>query len=519
MNLSEKIGQRLMVGIRGTTLDGETRNLLQEIKPGSIILFRRNIKSAAQVKRLIVELKNLLPSPPLIAIDQEGGLVVRFTSGLCLFPGNMALGATGSYDLAFQQGLVSGRELKNIGIDINLSPVIDVITTYHNPGITIRSFGDDPLEVSRLGSALIMGMQKMKVAAAAKHFPGKGAAEVDAHLDLPVITISRQTFEEIHLLPFRKVIETGVKGIMTTHIYCPSLAGQEKRPATFSPEIINHYLRKKLHFPGIIFSDDLEMGAIARYYSIGETCIKGILAGHDFLLICSDYQKQREGFNALQDAFQSSLLSMEELEISVKRIKSLKEFCREEPPKTSLPEEFQSPAGKIADRSITLFGDKMGLIPIKNEKEKRILLIMPDLSILDGIEEGYSEPEEHFLKKEVKKYFPGKVVDYFIPIEIKPTDIKKVLGLLSKEDTVIALIFDAQTNAGQRHLLEGLQKKGASVILAFIRNPFDIEFLSPIDTCLITYGFRKLQLSSLIKIIFGKLTAKGHLPFQEKNET
>ena len=508
-----------MIGIRGTALDTETKELLQEIKPGSVILFKRNIKSASQVKRLVLEIKGLLPDPPLIAVDQEGGLVVRFTRDITVFPGNMALGAAGSVDFAFQQGLASAGELKNIGIDVNLAPAVDVITTYHNPGITIRSFGDDPHKVAELAAAYIKGTQEARVAAAAKHFPGKGAAEVDAHLDLPVVSIPEQTFKEIHMLPFKKVIESGVKGIMSTHIYCPSLEREEKRPATFSPEIIHHFLREIFHFTGVIFSDDLEMGAIARYYSIGDTCIQAVLSGHDFLLICSDYQKQREGFSALLAAYENSALSLQELEASLERIQSLKDFCRESPDKKYSPAISQAPqllARQIADQSITLAGDKKGLLPLKDEKEKRIVLIMPDLSVLDAIEEGYYPSEEHFFLKELKNHFTGKVKPCFLSVELSGQDIEETMGLVSKKDTVIALIFDAQAHEGQLKLVQRLKKTEADIIWALIRNPFDIEFLNPDDTCLITYGFRKVQLISLAKVIFGEIKAGGCLPFSDK---
>ena len=517
MNLSEKVGQRLVVGIRGSTLDTKTKELLEEIQPGSIILFRRNIKTSAQVKKLIYNLKGLFSSPPLIAIDQEGGLVIRFTNDITVFPGNMALGAADSVDLAYQQGLISAWELKNIGIDINLAPVADVITTYHNSGITIRSFGDDPLKVAEFTIAYIRGAQMMKIAAVAKHFPGKGAAEVDAHIDLPVISIPRHKFEEIHFPPFKKAIENGVKGIMSTHIYCPSLDRNEKSPATFSQEIVRNYLREKFNFQGVIFSDDLEMAAISKYYSIGEACVKGILSGHDLLLICSDYQKQKEGFYALLDAYKNSLLSLKELDESVERIQSLKSFCQAKPdeiPSNIATMESQLVAQKIADKSITLVGDKKGLIPLKDGKEKRVVLLMPDLSKLDEIEKGYHKSEDHFFLKEFNNYFSGKYKAYFIPIDISPQRIEKTLSLLSREGTIIAFIFNAQVYEGQRHLLKKLQKLEAGVIFVLIRNPFDIEFLNLNDTCLITYGFRKCQFLSLLKVIFGKIEAKGCLPFK-----
>ena len=251
--LKEQVGQRLMIGITGPHLDAETETHVKEIKPGSVILFKRNISSAQQVSELISRIKGILPSPPLIAIDQEGGRVIRFTSDITVFPGNMALGAAGSTALAYKQGLASASQLKAIGIDINLAPVVDVITTFHNPGITIRSFGDDHYKVADFAAALIGGTQQVGMAAVAKHFPGKGAAEVDAHFDLPTISIPKELFEEVHLYPFRQAIENDVQGIMTTHVHCPSLDSRGNHPATFSPYTVKDLLRTHYTFDGVIF--------------------------------------------------------------------------------------------------------------------------------------------------------------------------------------------------------------------------------------------------------------------------
>ena len=325
-----------MVGITGEELDRETEKHLKEIRPGAVILFKRNISSSAQVTQLISHINHTLPVPPLIAIDQEGGRVIRFTRDITVFPGNMALGAAGSPELAYQQGFTSALQLKAIGIDINLAPVVDVITSHHNPGITIRSFGDDPQKVADLASAFIKGTQQAGVAAVAKHFPGKGAAYLDAHIDLPTVALPEESFEEIHRYPFRQAIENGVQGIMSTHVHYPTLDSTGDHPATFSPGIVKEHLRARCAFDGLIFSDDLEMGAIAKHYPIDETCLLATRAGHDMLLICSDYQQQKQGFYALVEAYTTSLLPREELEASIARINTLRRFCQT--PATTRPQ-------------------------------------------------------------------------------------------------------------------------------------------------------------------------------------
>jgi beta-N-acetylhexosaminidase len=517
MDIKEKVGQKLMVGISGKTIDSETRKHLQEIKPGSVILFSRNISSVKQVEKLIVQLHELLPSPPLIAIDQEGGRVIRFTKGVTVFPGNMALGAAGSIELSYQQGLLSALQLKETGIDLNLAPVVDVITSHHNPGITIRSFGENPERVSDLAAAFIKGTQKAGVAAVAKHFPGKGAAEVDAHFDLPTVSLSRKPFEKIHLFPFKKAVENGVKGIMSTHVYYPELESKKLCPATFSQKIVRDYIRTKMNYDGLIFSDDLEMGAIVKHNTIEEACLKATRAGHDMLLICSNYQWQKQGFHALVDAYSTSQLPMDDLATSVKRIKNLKQFCSL---KSSLTHKDISItpdalARQIAEQSITIISDDNKLLPLNGKKAHDLLLLIPDMSSLPVLEKGYESTERHFLIRECKRDVSSALTFSFFSLNPSPAEVERITKRVHNHRLCIAFISNAMGNDGQKILIKKLQKCDSSIIFVLMDNPFDYEFLSSKDTCIISYGVRKVQLTSLVKVIFGKITATGKLPFKK----
>ena len=517
--LKAQVGQRLMIGIKGTHLDTETEKHLQEIKPGSVILFKRNISSAQQVRDLISQIKGILPTPPLIAIDQEGGRVIRFTSGITVFPGNMALGATGSTDLAYKQGLASASQLKAIGIDINLAPVVDVITTYHNPGITIRSFGDDPYKVADFAGALIEGTQQVGIAAAAKHFPGKGAAEVDAHFDLPTISISKELFEEFHLYPFKQAILNGVQGIMTTHVHCPSLDSQGIHPATFSPSIVKELLRTHYKFDGVIFSDDLEMGAIAKHYPIEDACHRATVAGHDMLLICSNYELQRKAFTGLLKDYSSSRLSGDELDESVRRINTMKNFISTKgvPDKASLTPNPEDLAQQIALEAVTVISDSRSLIPVSTQKTEAVHLLIPDLSDTPALEEGYTLSGEHLLVKECMQCFPKKVTFNFFPQNPESPEIEQIVHPAGKQDTCILFISNVQGNQGQKNLIKKVRQCYDNAIFVLLDNPFDCEYTDAQDTCLTSYGLRKRQLLSLVKIIFGKAQPQGRLPFRIKD--
>jgi beta-N-acetylhexosaminidase len=508
-----------MIGIKGTHLDTETEQHLQEIKPGSVILFKRNISSAHQTSNLISQIKGILPTPPLIAIDQEGGRVIRLTSDITVFPGNMALGATGSTDLAYKQGLASASQLKAIGIDINLAPVVDVITTYHNPGITIRSFGDDPQKVADFATALIKATQQMGVAAVAKHFPGKGAAEVDAHFDLPSISISKELFEEFHLYPFRHAIKKGVQGIMTTHVHCPSLDSQGTHPATFSPTIVKELLRARYTFDGVIFSDDLEMGAIAKHYPIEDACRRATMAGHDMLLICSNYELQRQAVTGLLKDYSSSRLSIEELGKSVRRINSMRNSisAKKSPDKATLTPDHEALAQQIAQEAITVISDSRNRIPVNTQKTDAVHLLIPDLSDTPALEEGYTLSEEHLLVKECKQCFPKTLTFNFFSLNPESPEIEQIVHPAGKQDTCILFISNAQGNQGQKNLIKKVRQCYDNPIFALLDNPFDCEYTDAQDTCLTSYGLRKRQLLSLVKIIFGKAEPQGRLPFRVKD--
>ncbi len=515
----EQVGQRLMIGIKGTHLDSATEKHLQEIKPGSVILFKRNISSAEQVSELISQIKGILPTPPLIAIDQEGGRVIRFTSDITVFPGNMALGATGATDLAYKQGLASASQLKAIGIDINLAPVVDVITTYHNPGITIRSFGDDPHKVADFAGALIEGTQQVRIAAAAKHFPGKGAAEVDAHFDLPTIPISKELFEAVHLYPFKQAISKGVQGIMTTHVHCPSLDNQGAHPATFSPSIVKELLRTRYTFDGVIFSDDLEMGAIAKHYPIEDACRRATIAGHDMLLICSNYELQRKAFAELLEDYSSSRLSVDELDASVRRINTMRNFVfpKSFPDQAGHPLNPEDLSQQIAQGAITVISDSRKRIPVNTKKTEAVHLLIPDLSDTPVLEEGYTLSEEHLLVQECRQCFPKTVSFNFFSLNPESREIEQIVHSAGKQDTCILFIANAQENQGQKNLIKKVRQCYDNLILVLLDNPFDCEYTDAQDTCLTSYGLRRRQLLSLVKIIFGKAEPQGRLPFRIKD--
>ena len=265
MKLAELVGERLVIGIPGTKITPEIVRHFKELHAGGLILYRINFDSPPQLKKLIADLEEALGRKLLVTADHEGGRVIMFRDGITVFPDNLAVGGAGNIDYARQQGEIEAKELRRLGLDVNLAPVLDVLTEAYSPNIGIRSYGKDWRLVAEMGAARIAAMQQGGLSACAKHFPGKGHAPVDAHLGLPVIGSTWQEMEEVHLKPFVQAIQTGVDLVMSSHPYYPKLDPDPNKIATFSRRIIYDYLRGELNFKGVIASDDLEMGAIKAH--------------------------------------------------------------------------------------------------------------------------------------------------------------------------------------------------------------------------------------------------------------
>ncbi|PYO00365.1 MAG: glycoside hydrolase family 3, partial [Candidatus Rokuibacteriota bacterium] len=259
-DFEDLVGERLMIGLPGPTLRDEDVRLFRDTRAAGLILYRRNFESPAQLAALLGGLESALGRRLLVSTDHEGGRIVMLGRGVTIFPDNLAVGTAGEETFAHREGLIEAHELRRLGVDLNLGPVLDVLTERYSPNIGIRSYGKDPKIVSRYGVARIRGMTRGGVAACPKHFPGKGHSPLDAHLRLPRIESTWDEMHGTHLPPFLDAIAAGVECVMTSHPVYPNL-DPSGVPATFSRLIVENYLRGQVGFRGVIVSDDLEMGA------------------------------------------------------------------------------------------------------------------------------------------------------------------------------------------------------------------------------------------------------------------
>lgn len=334
--IEKKIGQLFFIGLPSVQIDEQTRKLIDDISPGGICLFARNIRQANQTRNLIDGINEILPVKPFLSIDQEGGLVDRLRRIITPMPSASSLKTV---EDVRKLAAITAEVLRLLGFNMNFAPVVDVIDenrgTKQN-GIFSRNFGNSKEEVSEFAFNYLNELQNSGITGCLKHFPGLGAGAVDSHEELPSVNLSENEFNEVDLFPYREILEKEiVYCIMVAHAAFPSFDLQETDrngkllPSSLSFNFINKLLRGKLEFQGLVITDDLEMGAILKNYGIGEACKMAVSAGEDMLSICADPNRIYEGFNAVLKAVEKGEISEERIDESLARIAKVKEKISE----------------------------------------------------------------------------------------------------------------------------------------------------------------------------------------------
>ena len=323
MEMRRMLGQKLVFGFHGKTLPEEFKNLLREYKIGNVILFLRNVESAEQLRALCAEIQSLVQEetgyPAFIIIDQEGGMVTRLPQDAVNVPGAMALAATADPENARLASEITIRQLRGLGANFNMAPVLDVNSNPANPVIGVRSFGDEAERVASLGCAAIAPYAGSGVLCCAKHFPGHGDTAVDSHLGLPRVDKMEEALEQLELIPFRRAIEAGVPAIMMSHVLFPNIE-PEQVPCTMSRRMVTGLLKQKLGFRGLILTDCMEMGAIRDYYGTPEGVVASIKAGVDLAEISSAFDLELAAAKAVNEAAERGEFDVEEIRASVEKI-------------------------------------------------------------------------------------------------------------------------------------------------------------------------------------------------------
>ncbi|MBV8469004.1 MAG: beta-N-acetylhexosaminidase [Burkholderiaceae bacterium] len=308
-----------MVDIQGKRLDPDTAEFLRKHRIRAVCLFRKNLGTEAEVLQLTRDLKDVLGPQALIALDQEGGSVVRATF-LPQAPSAMCLGAAGDEELACEVGAAVARGLRSIGVNWNFAPVLDVNNNPHNPVIAERSFSERADEVTRLAGAWMRGSLREGVACCVKHFPGHGDTHVDSHLDLPTVNKSRAELDALELVPFKALHELA-PAVMTAHIVYPQI--DPAYPATLSRKLLGGILREEWGYQGVVITDALMMKAICERYGFDRAAVLAIQAGADMVLAQGSLHEQEQAIQALTGAFERGELSLAQGQTARARLDAL----------------------------------------------------------------------------------------------------------------------------------------------------------------------------------------------------
>src|SRR6266851_1357998 len=512
MSLEQRVGQVFMLGFEGTTLTAANRALVQGLHLGGVTLFARNITTGPQLARLDADLQTIADAVPLfISVDQEGGLVVRVTDGATIFPGNMAVGATGDPTLARRIAEASASELLAMGVNMDLAPVVDVNTNPLNPVIGVRSFGSDVSLVSDFGVQAIQGLQSSGVSAVGKHFPGHGDTDVDSHRDLPVVLHSLERLQTLELLPFKAAIQAGVDGIMTAHLYLPAIEPQQDVPATLSRTVLTGLLREQLSYQGLILTDALDMDAIKKDRPAAEAAVQAFEAGADMLLIAGitvdDRRHLAEGPPALHAAVQSGRVSEERLSASVLRILEAKAKRGILPgfvPAAAVPDaavlncpDHRALALDAARKAVTLQRDNVNQLPLNAAQQ--ILVVVPDAPTRSEVQDDQLASS---LVEAVRQFAPSAV----------ETSVRSAVNAARTADVIVLATYDLARDADQQSLAKSLAATGKPVVAVSLRGPYDAAAVPEIGTFLTVYGDRPIHLQSAAEALFGRLTPSGKVP-------
>lgn len=445
--------------------------------------------------------------PFLISADHEGGAV--FTQPLyggTVFPGNMALGAAGSPELAEEAAKATADELRVLGVQIDFSPDVDVNTNPDNRIIGIRSFGDDPAAVAALGAAAVRGFLRGGVLPVVKHFPGHGASAENSHFDMPVIEKTAGELDRTELVPFRAALKAGAPLVMPAHILFPAYE-PGGLPVTLSSAVIGGLLRGRLGYRGVVVSDSMDMGAITKRYGEAEAAVMALAAGCDLIMLGKvDYPPI---FAHAVEAVKSGRLPRARVEEAYGRVKALKARFAPVPAASDdalYPESARHAAlaREIAERAVTLLKNDDGLIPLRLPKDKKLFVLM--------FRSGRYVSEMKLFRAELEKRHP--LVDF---LEASPSpDTTTVAAALSRAAGADAILVGTSEwgppSRLQRETAARLLALGKPAALVSLMNPYDLREWPKARTVLAVYGITPAEMSAAARLLFGEIRPRGRLP-------
>lgn len=531
LTLREKVAQLIFIPFHGAAPNTKSREyrqfmrLIGETRVGGMVLVNWSngrLTQKAQPYALAAflnRMQKLSRVPLLVAGDFERGASMR-VDGTTVFPQAMAFGAAGDPALARFEGQVTAREARAIGVHWLFFPVADVNNNPDNPIINIRSYGEDPKQVSALVAAFIEGARadpRYRVLTTAKHFPGHGDTAVDTHMNLAVINATREHLDDVELPPFRAAIQAGVDAIMTAHIAVPALAPADV-PATLSPAILTGMLRGEMGFKGIVVTDALEMGGIAQGYSSGEAAVLALEAGADALVMPPDPEA---AVKAVLAAVQSGRVTRARIDESVARLLAAKERVGLDRRATvdleaigdqiDMPED-QERAQDIANRAVTLVKNEGSMIPLRVPAKTCFLTLA---------ESHYSNEGFEFAQEVRRREKNATIIQ--LDASLPPASLDGALEKIAKTaacDSVAVAAFasvaayrgDVALGGDFPRMLDALFATGKPVALIALGNPYLVRSFPKAAAFLLTFSTVPPSETAAVQALFGESPIRGHTP-------
>lgn len=509
LSLKEKIGQMIGLAFAGGEYSPELAMQIEDIEAGLIIYFKDNCLNPKQIFELNKTINSKAKIPPFIALDQEGGMVARVTTGITQSPGAMAITAGSSKEAAYTLAYNMGKELRHLGFNFNFAPEGDVNNNPANPVINVRSYSENPEVVAEYMHEAVKGYTDALMMSSVKHFPGHGDTAVDSHIGLPIVDFDEERLNSVELVPFKKVIEHDLPGIMASHVMYTSY--DDIYPTTLSKKIVQGLLRDKLGFKGLVVTDSLTMKAVWGRFSIEEIVLNGFNSGCDILLLCGArrIEQQKEFAETALRLAEEGKIPLEVIDAAVERILKYKELFKvgemaenftdiENDLEVKERVEF---AQNVADKSITLIKDSKKVLPLK--ASDKTLIVFPVIKVVTLVEN-----DDNTLNS-LGDFMPFKVDKHYVSIDPTEEEQNELIELAKQYDKVVYCSYNACFNKTQADLINSLEKDKLAVIA--IRTPYDINVLD-VETYLCSYEASVQAFIALAKVLTNQITATGKVP-------
>lgn len=507
--MRNKIGQLFMVGFDALEPDAHITRLIMEQRIGGVILFRRNVHTPAQVAALCRSLQEInarvSSQPLLISLDQEGGMVMRIEQGVTPIPAAMAFQQAGSERDCETLNFVSGDEMRQIGINMLLAPVLDVNNNRLNPVIGVRAYGEDADTVVRYGMAAMRGQKSAGVIVTAKHFPGHGDTATDTHYATACVPHDLARLRAVELRPFAAAIEQGVDAIMTAHVSFPAIEPDTSVPATLSRAVLSGLLRGEMGYRGVIISDCLEMAAIAQGIGIPAGAIATLQAGADIVLISHREAQQHAAIDAVMQAVADGTIDAARIEESAARVRALKRASA----LTHWKELELKPAGLMKPGSLALAAQvQQAALRIEGsfrplERGLPVTLVTVEVRSRSEIDEVANSRNKDARSTMLPALQEAgfEVREIAISAEAGPDEVDAAIAFVEGAPQIVVQTYNAMLVEGQRRLLAAMPSVALWVVAG--RLPYDLELAPQAQGRLAAYGCRPAALAPVVAKLVG----------------